>query len=265
MSECPYISPAPDRKGYHTCSATEGGTGRTKIPWADECWNVIESCSEVSAGCRNCYARRMAPRLGVKWGAPIFRPDRLEQPLHWRKPRTIFVCSRADVFHEKACRHWQTQIINVMRKCPQHTFLLLTKRPQVAIGLLTCTRYRLPSNAWLGVSVEDQGTADARIPILLDTPAAHRWVSVEPMLGPVAIGRYFVNPKRRIEQVVAGCESGPTRRPASHAWFVYLSRQCRLKGIPYYLKQRSVGAEGDGKVLHLDPQPSQLAWNPRGG
>jgi len=204
---------------------------RTPIEWADATWNPITGCSRVSEGCRHCYAEIMAARFSKpgQWGeglAQIVRkPDgsadhrwtgqvrfndrALTQPLRWRKPRRIFVCSTSDLFHEGVPDEWLDRVFAVMALASQHTFMVLTKRPERmrhylsdnARGYLIDVNaadilgehgserrptIRLPvPNVWLGTSIEDQATADARIPHLLATPAAVRFVSAEPLLGPV--------------------------------------------------------------------------------
>lgn len=202
---------------------------KSKIEWTDATWNVLTGCSPVSEGCRNCYAAELAmtrlkthpSRKGLArcnaagvaafTGEVRWNEEWLTQPLHWRKPRRIFVCAHGDLFHEAVPEAWIDQVFAVMALAPQHTFIVLTKRPERMRAYLTAARaddifngpmiaiieaarairhqplynmtdWPLP-NVWLGVSVEDQASADERIPLLLDTPAAKRWVSAEPLLG----------------------------------------------------------------------------------
>lgn len=215
----------------------------TKIEWTDATWNPITGCTRVSEGCRHCYAERMAARLasqtspsmvaryggdsplatftdnGPRWsGAVRFHPDVLIKPLGWRKPRRIFVCSMSDLFHEETTSHQIAAVFGAMVVCPQHTFQVLTKRPERAAewlcpenealviqslrdlvgkdvafsgqGRTNWLRFRGDSlfplpNVWFGTSAEDQATADERIPWLLQCQAAVRFVSYEPALGPV--------------------------------------------------------------------------------
>lgn len=215
---------------------------RTPIEWADATWNPITGCSRVSEGCRHCYAEIMAARFSKpgQWGeglAQIVRkPDgsadhrwtgqvrlnerALTQPLRWRKPRRIFVCSTSDLFHEGVPDEWLDRVFAVMALAPQHTFMVLTKRPERVREYLTrCDdRGRWPAmdyaalmaatgswstpaldlrngwplpNVWVGTSIEDQATADARIPHLLATQAAVRFLSAEPLLGPVDLRHWL--------------------------------------------------------------------------
>lgn len=210
-------------------------TAATKIQWTDATWNPVTGCSKVSAGCANCYAERLAPRVfagqrvsalgpsGVPEGHRQRRftdvrchPDRLDQPLRWRKPRRVFVNSMSDLFHEDVPDEFIDRVFAVMALSSRHTFQVLTKRPERMrryfvdrasrhiwataasefageVSGFGCHQdvcqgsYPLP-NIWLGVSCENQKTADERIPILLDTPAAVRFVSAEPLLGSIDLG-----------------------------------------------------------------------------
>ena len=213
---------------------------KTKIEWTDATWNPITGCSVVSEGCRNCYAMRLAgtrmkhhpsregltrdvPGRGPVWNGQMrLNCDWLHQPERWRKPRMIFVCAHGDLFHENIPDKWIAWVFEVMYASPQHTFQVLTKRPERMREFLNrCgnadgrgwvthdntlpagygeggiivgrdNNWPLP-NVWLGVSVEDQKTADERIPLLLDTPAAVRWVSAEPLLGAVDLNRVWAS------------------------------------------------------------------------
>lgn len=166
--------------------------------WWTRTWNPVTGCSPVSEGCRNCWARRMAKRLAGRCGypggdgfAPTLHEDRLNEPLKRRKPEVYFACGMGDLFHDDVERTWLLGVWDVMRRCPQHAFMILTKRPECVYEDF---RYILSDdplrNVWLGVSVEDQATANERIPWLLRTPAAHRFVSYEPALGPVDLDQY---------------------------------------------------------------------------
>lgn len=158
---------------------------KTTIEWCDEVWNPVTGCQKVSAGCKNCYAERIASRF---WGARKFtdvmiHPERLDDPRHWRKPRRVFVNSMSDLFHPTVPFDFIGDVYDEMICHPRHTFIVLTKRPQRMLEFSNW--YGLmpeATNVWLGVSVENQQAADDRIPLLLRTPAAMRFVSVEPML-----------------------------------------------------------------------------------
>lgn len=236
---------------------------RSSIEWTDATWNPVTGCTKVSPGCDHCYAETFAERWrGTKGhhfenGFDVqLRPERLDQPLKWRKPRRIFVNSMSDLFHDQVSDDYIARVFAVMAQASQHTFQILTKRHARMRSLLrkwapiTGTPpwvhtgpWPLP-NVWLGVSVENQQWADIRIPALLDTPAAVRWISAEPLLGPVVLHDHWIgaDPYRhdepRLDWVVTGGESGPGARPAHPDWFRSLRDQCQAAGIPYYFKQR---------------------------
>lgn len=220
----------------------------TKIEWADKSWNPITGCSPVSKGCRNCYAKRMSNRLKDRYGYPkddpfrvTFHPDRLDEPLHWKKPSRIFVVSMGDIFHDDVDGFWLSAIWSIIERAYWHTFLVLTKRPE-RWGRLT-PPLPLYKNLMLGVSVEDQKTADERIPILLQIPEAKRFVSVEPMLGPVDLEPYL-NFGRLVEKwdslnwVIIGGLSLPGGKiqPPKHEWLNYLIHQSDAARIPIFIK-----------------------------
>jgi len=169
---------------------------KTKIEWADRVWNPVTGCSKVSEGCRNCYAERLAKRF---WGEREFtevqcHEERLGDPMKWKKPARIFVNSMSDLFHHDVPIGFIAGVWSSMLVADHHTFIVLTKRPKRMLDVVSKLygdqffyTQHLP-NVWLGVSAEDQQTADERIPLLLETPAAKRVVSIEPALGPVDIG-----------------------------------------------------------------------------
>lgn len=222
----------------------------TKIQWADETWNPISGCTPVSGGCDNCYARRMAARLAGRFGYPAddpfqvtFHPDKLDQPSRWRKPRRIFVCSMGDFFHREVTETQRIQILAAMLKSPQHTYTLLTKRAGT-MAKWWDWMFDPPPNLWQGVTVENQKRADERIPKLLGTPAAVKFVSVEPMLGPVDFGPMATYPSYGLDWVILGCESGPKRRPCSLRWVQRALAECHDRRLPVFVKQLDI----DGKV-----------------
>lgn len=167
----------------------------TKIEWCDETWSPITGCTQVSEGCRKCYAKRMAERLAGRCGYPkddpfkvTFHPDQIEKPLKWRKPRRIFVCSMGDLFHDDVRHEWVRDVFHIIDCCRDHVFILLTKRPRNMQRFVENERIKIDEDyrhVWLGVTAEDQKTADERIPILLSIPAAVRFVSVEPCLSQI--------------------------------------------------------------------------------
>jgi protein gp37 len=257
---------------------------KTSIEYLDYTWNPVTGCTPVSAGCEHCWAKRMHER-GL-WGKQPFsevtlHPDRLEDPLKRKKPARIGVCFMGDLFHEKVPMGDVMQVFAVMALAPRHTFLILTKRPERMHDMLTGSGVRewvlgsawsmlgkLPKyrhenimnrlwplpNVWCGVSVEDQKTADERIPWLLKTPAAVRYMSVEPMIGPVDLDRFTGCGHESgwrncpdhlagradcagIGWVICGGESGPGARPMHHDWAKSIRDQCQAAGTPFYFKQ----------------------------
>ncbi|SHX75558.1 bacteriophage protein gp37 [Mycobacteroides abscessus subsp. abscessus] len=259
---------------------------KTGIEWTDATWNPVTGCTKVGTpGCDHCYAETFAERWrGTKGhyferGFDVqLRPDKLDLPLRWTKPRKVFVNSMSDLFHDKVSDEYIAQVFAVMALAPQHTFQLLTKRHgrmrsimtsrdlsgtgaglsleamvrnvvdnrRGAEGRLDWLRgddisWPLP-NVWLGVSAEDQKRADLRIPALLDTPAAVRWISAEPLLGPVNLhtdpikaGTPFWG--SQLDWVVVGGESGSGARPMHPWWAESLHRQCVAAGVPFLFKQ----------------------------
>lgn len=205
---------------------------KTKIQWSEEVWNPIAGCSRVSKGCERCYAEVMANRLqsigiegyeGViknnKWTGKInFIPSKLGYPLHLKKPKMIFVNSMSDLFHEEIPFTYIDNALNVMVTNPRHIYQILTKRPKRLLEFCNWQSkkikdagfnswegkyFEFPDFIWIGVSVENQKAADERIPLLLQTPAAVRWLSVEPMLEPIDLSKYI----DKLDWIVVGCES----------------------------------------------------------
>ena len=289
---------------------------RTPIEWTDATWNPITGCAVVSPGCTNCYAMRLAgtrmkhhpsrvgltqeSKAGPVWTGEVrFNEEWLAQPLRWSKPRMIFVCAHGDLFAEGVPDEWIDRVFAVMALAPQHTFQVLTKRPERMREYLSADRFKLAervadavmylwdgkiwdhgdrmwdqiygaifehplSNVWLGASVEDQRRADERIPVLLDTPAAVRWISAEPLLGPVDLMNVQVGEDcsaefaegdpdleewghlnaleggvgyPRLDWVVVGGESGPDARPMHPGWARSIMRQCAEARVPFLFKQ----------------------------
>lgn len=250
--------------------------GDTHIAWTNKTWNPITGCTKVSQGCKHCYAETIANRMWATQYKPNadgtarrftdvrLHPDRLEMPLHWRKPAMVFVNSMSDLFHEDVPDEFILQVFSVMESCPQHIFQVLTKRPERMVDVLGGTSGAglgappLP-NVWLGVSVEDQANADLRIPLLLQTPAAVRFLSCEPLLEAldlsVAIyegnGGYSYNTLTgehwpytlapeygpKIDWVIVGGESGTAARPFVLDWGRSILEQCQAAGVPCFIKQ----------------------------
>jgi protein gp37 len=262
--------------------------GKTSIEWTDASWNPIVGCTEVSPGCANCYAARLAAtRLsGVpaykdlailnngkpRWlGNVAFLAERLEEPLHWRKPRRIFVCDMGDLFHESVDNELIDAVFGVMARCGQHTFQVLTKRPQRMQEFFsrprTYSRIAWPfCHVWLGVSVENQRFADERIPLLLQTPAAVRFISAEPLLGQVELWRSCPPAKdgrwaiKQLDWVIAGGESGPHARPMHPDWARSLRDQCQAAGVPFFFKQWGAWAPWSDHFGKYPSRAKMRAW-----
>lgn len=245
----------------------------TRIEWTDETWNPITGCSPVSAGCDNCYARRMATRLRGRYGYPQDEPFRvtcqwktaprslrhpdgshtLTYPRRFKKPRKIFVCSMGDLFHEEVTHEMFMPVWRMIESLPRHIFVILTKRPKLMSDRLfnwcfgTGPVGYLP-NVWLGVSVEDQKTADERIPILLRVPAAVRVISYEPALGALDIEESIYKSELRlpesdgwgIDWVICGGETGPGARPMNPEWARQVRDQCVAAGVRFFFKQHGM-------------------------
>ncbi len=220
---------------------------KTKIPWADMVLNPWTGCDPVSEGCSHCYAKRMAGRFWKerKFSQVQFHPERLNEPLKWKQPRRVFVCSMGDFFHDAVETDWINQMLITMMACPQHTFMVLTKRPENiekrlstfgrSLGPSRFNRSVLLPNLWLGVSVENQKSAEERIPLLLDWRAQPglKFVSVEPMLGPVDLREWMPD----IKWVICGGETGSRARLIQRHWVTGLRDQCILAGVPFFFKQ----------------------------
>jgi protein gp37 len=238
---------------------------RTGIEWTDATWNPVTGCTKVSPGCDHCYAESMHERFHGKGSFAVVTrsEEKLYRPLKWREPRRVFVNSMSDLFHDDVPDSFIGRVWEVMAKTPQHTYQILTKRPGRMRSLLNRQSLRdylfnygpwpLP-NVWLGVSAEDQKWADIRIPALLDTPAAVRWISAEPLLGPIELGEWLqvqcwccdrASGRPCVEEptplsldwVVVGGESGPGARPMDPGWARSLRDECASTDVPFLFKQ----------------------------
>lgn len=218
----------------------------------DRAWSLVDGCTPVSPACDHCWLRDMDRRFhpeNLKGVTP--RYDRLEVPLKVKKPTVWAVWS--DLFHESIPRDFQEKAFCVMGDCPQHTFLVLTKRPEIMepfVKWFNGIYPHEPPNIWLGVTAEDQEQADKRIPILLQIPAVHWWVSLEPMLGEIDIIRWLPDHTARamgaaigvdvacptIDCVVLGGETGPGARPMHPDWVRSVRDQCAAAGVPFFFK-----------------------------
>jgi protein gp37 len=256
----------------------------TAIEWTDKVWNPVTGCTKVSPGCKLCYAEKIAHRFwpkGRKFADVQCHPDRLEQPLRWRKPQRIFVNSMSDLFHAAVPDDYIAAVFGVMAVCPHHTFQILTKRPERLLGWFNeWARIRTPTdlfvqleaisagasiplhqlegtirsipwpllNVHLGVSCEDQKTADERIPLLLQTPAAVRFLSLEPLLSDINLGLMGTCPMEWghgyslvsdwLHGVIVGGESGHGARPMNEDWVRSIRDQCVEAGVAFFYKQR---------------------------
>jgi protein gp37 len=211
------------------------------IEWTEATWNPVTGCTRVSPGCDHCYIERTipfrlekrsftGPHTGATTGVRLHL-DRLDRPKSWRRPRRIFVNSLSDLFHEQVPDQFVYEVLDVMEQTPRHTYQVLTKRHARMRSLLTLAPPA--GNVWVGVSVEDQTRAAMRVPVLRDTPAAVRWLSCEPLLGPVDIRAWLTG----LAWIVVGGESGPDARPMELDWARSLVQQCQAAGVPVFVKQ----------------------------
>jgi protein gp37 len=239
---------------------------KTGIEWTDATWNPVTGCTKISPGCAHCYIERTPPfrmnhrRFNGKGTTGVqLHPERLNIPFRWRKPRRVFVNSLSDLFHDAVPTEFILKVFETMAFAKNHIFQVLTKRPQrmkhlLAYGpkmlcdspehhRLLCTM-PLP-NVWLGVSVENQHFADERIPLLLDTPAAIRFISAEPLLEPIELPEAAYKcpgnePHAQcpcLDWVIVGAESGPGARDCDYEWVYELVDQCQEVCLPIFVKQ----------------------------
>lgn len=210
---------------------------QSSIEWTEMTWNPMVGCTKVSPGCKNCYAEAMAKRLkamGMRGYQNGFRlnlmPERLSEPLDRRKPTVYFVNSMSDMFHEKVPFEYMERVFEVMRKSPQHTFQVLTKRAERMAEY--CKGRTVPRNVWLGVSVENRKYGLPRIPVLRGIDAPVRFLSIEPLLED--LGTFDVT---GIQWAIIGGESGRKARPMKPLWVDGIKRQCDEAGVKFFFKQ----------------------------
>lgn len=236
------------------------------IEWTDATWNPVTGCTKISPGCKNCYADRMARRL-YAMGQPRYRNgfdvtlhrDLLEQPLFWTQPRKIFVNSMSDLFHPEIPEDFIRAVFDVMGRAYWHTFQILTKRSERLLELAPQLSWH--DNVWMGVSVENTEYA-YRIEHLRKVPAAVRFLSVEPLLGPIP--RLSL---QRIDWVIVGGESGPKSRVIKPEWARQIRDRCIAQGVPFFFKQwggtrkKLTGRELDGRTW--DEMPDSKSTKPK--
>jgi protein gp37 len=219
------------------------------IEWTESTWNPVTGCTKISPGCKNCYAKRMAERLQLM-GQPNYvngfdltlQPQALELPLRWKKPQRIFVNSMSDLFHEDVPPDFILRVFDVMRRAHWHEFQVLTKRAERLESLSPSLDWA--PNVWMGTSVEN-AQYTSRIDCLRRTGAVVKFLSIEPLIGPV--GEMDLS---GIHWVIAGGESGPGARPMKRAWVVDIRRQCRAAHVAFFFKQwGGVNKKKTGRIL----------------
>lgn len=234
----------------------------TSIEWTDATWNPVTGCTKISAGCDNCYAERFSERFRGVVGHPFergfdltLRPERLLQPLSWKKSKRIFVNSMSDLFHKEVPKSFVDHVFDTMEKAHWHQFQLLTKRSSRLRSYMN-SRYAErapPPNVWVGASVED-GTKLSRVKHIAQATAAIRFLSIEPLIGPLGTVDFA-----GIHWVIVGGESGPRARPMHKAWVQDILRQCKAQGVAFFFKQwggrtpKSRGRKLDGREWNQWP------------
>ena len=233
----------------------------SKIEWTESTWNPVTGCTKISVGCKNCYAQRLALRLQAA-GSPNYangfrvtlHPHALDIPLRWRRPRIIFVNSMSDLFHEDVPLDFILHVFDVMSRAPHHQFQVLTKRSERLLEL--SPRLTWPENVLMGVTVENADYT-FRIDHLRQTSAALKFISFEPLLGPVPDVDF-----EGIDWVIVGGESGPHARPIRPDWVIDIRDQCRDAKIPFFFKQwggtnkKKSGRTLQGKTYNQTPTTS---------
>ena len=263
-------------------------SAKTGIQWTDATWNPVVGCTKVSQGCKHCYAKTVhdrrhkafvegkaiAPQYAHPFKTVQLKPERLRAPLSWRKPKRVFVNSVSDLFHEDVPDAFIFDVWSIMAQAERHTFQILTKRParmlqwfteflpEACSGESPAETWPLP-NVWLGVSVENQRFADERIPVLLQTPAAVRFLSCEPLLGPVGLTGWMGQDEDPslgdLHWVIIGGESGKHARPFDIAWARTLVAQCKEADVAAFVKQM-----GDSPYHEVDGQRYPVSFGRHG-
>lgn len=233
----------------------------SNIEWTEFTWNPVTGCVKVSQGCKNCYAERMAKRLKAMGSsryadgfAPTMHWDLIDAPKRWKKSRLVFVNSMSDLFQDEVPDDFIQRVFDTMAACPQHKFQILTKRSERLRDM--ALRLQWPRNVWMGVSVEDSRVLD-RVEHLISVPAAVRFLSCEPLLGPLDS-----LPLQQVDWVIVGGESGPKAREIRPAWVRSIRQQCRKHSVPFFFKQwGGVRKDMTGRLLDgrtYDEMPEEV-------
>ena len=256
-------------------------SGNTLIPYATKTWSPITGCTPCSPACENCWAQSLAERFPqthagkeichdgearpVAFSQIVIHSDRLKKPLSWDIPQVVFVCPRSDLFHEDVPDEQIFDIFNIMEQASQHTFLVLTKRPERmcdVLGGISGAGLSAPGlpNVYLGVTAWDQLSWDVLVNWLFTVPAAGYWVSLEPLLGPIQVAQLGRRILPWVDQIIIGCEQVNGHREGrlmERWWAENIQHDCDKYGVNCYLKQTAT----DGKVYQHAPQPHELAWD----
>lgn len=239
----------------------------TRIEWTDATWNPVRGCSKISLGCKHCYAERFAERFRGVPGHPFEQgfdlrlvPEKLAEPLRWTSPRTIFVNSMSDLFHQDVPEGYISRVVDVMRIARWHTYQILTKRSRRMRDLLSgpLREAAVEGHIWWGVSVEDRKHGLPRVADLQDAPAQVRFLSIEPLLED--LGDILLD---GISWVIVGGESGPGARPMREEWALSILEQCRAASVPFFFKQwggvrkKKSGRSLQGKIYSEYPEREQ--------
>lgn len=210
----------------------------SEIGWTNHTWNPVTGCTQITPGCDNCYAKEIAERFQGGRGFPngfavTLHPERIKSPFKWREGSLIFVNSMSDLFHRDIPESYLYDIWETMLKADHHIYQILTKRPTRAAHIIRKLNLQTAPHIWLGTSVENQKMADSRVPALLSIDAPVKWLSCEPLLGPVNLSEWL----QELGWVVDGGESGAKRRPAEYNWFRGIRDDC-MRYLTYYLHKQ---------------------------